>query len=484
MTEWEFKSPLSHHSSKFHLLPEDTNLQAVDLQERTIMEVRVEDVSSVKKILHIEIPAEEVVKRLDESYRELQKTAKIKGFRPGKVPRSILERMYQKDVHADVTSKLIDESYAEALKKTALEPIEPPKLDPPVLNPQAPFQYNVAFEIKPSIPDIDYKGLKLKKYRYQISEEEVDAQLKVIQKNLARYEVIQEKRPIREGDHVVIDYEGFKDGQPFEETQRTENFILKIGRGTISKEFDQALIGMFPEEKKEILVKFPESYPNSKLAGVEINFHVLVKEIREEILPPIDDAFASQLGEFKTLDELKAKIRENLKQGYDKRVEQELNEQIFSQLLEKVSFEVPDILIEHQLNSIISEFEQALAYHNKTMESEGLTVEELKNKYRYVALNQVRRFLILDKIIEQENLTVSEEESESKVNEIANIIQLQKEEVSKFYKENPMKFAIMKQSMLERKAIELILNNSIIEEVDIPSNTTDSIKDASGVSDA
>ena len=162
------------------------------------MHVTVEDVSGVKKTLHIEIPQEEVVRELDSAYSQLKKTAKIKGFRPGKAPRSVLERMFKKDVHADVSSKLIKESFIDALKKTDLKVIGNPELDPPDLKANEDYKYDATVEVKPDIKDIDFKGLKLKKNRYTVNDAEIELQLKALQKNLTRHKPIAEERPARE----------------------------------------------------------------------------------------------------------------------------------------------------------------------------------------------------------------------------------------------------------------------------------------------
>ena len=277
------------------------------------MQVKVEDVSSVKKVLHIEIPEDTVVRELDNAYKQLKKTAKIKGFRPGKTPRSVLEGMFKKDVHNDVSSKLLQDSFVEALKETDLNIVGNPKIDPPQLDEKGPYKYHAAVEIKPDIDKIDFKGLTLEKALYQITDEEMDAQLQMLQKNLAEQIPVTEDRGVKEDDFVRIDYEGFEDGKPFSETQKTENFTMKIGAGAISKILDDNLIGKKPGEDIEITVNFPEDHFNKKLVNHEIAFHVTLHEIRKEVLPEIDDDFAKKLGPYETLDDVKNAITDNLK---------------------------------------------------------------------------------------------------------------------------------------------------------------------------
>jgi trigger factor len=193
------------------------------------MQVTVEDISSVKKTLHVEIPREEVVRELDKAYQEIKKTAKIKGFRPGKVPRSVLEKMFRKDVLADVSARLIQNSLIDAVKEKDLRVVGQPKLDPPEIDVSQPYKYAATVEVTPAIANIDLTGMMLKRSIYKVSEAEVDTQLKMLQKNLARLQKIADRRPVREGDHVLVDFEGFKDGRPYAGAPKTENFTLKVG---------------------------------------------------------------------------------------------------------------------------------------------------------------------------------------------------------------------------------------------------------------
>ena len=430
------------------------------------MQVTVEDVSSVKKILHIEVPEKIVIRELDNAYKNLKKTAKIKGFRPGKAPRSVLERLYKKDVHGDVSSKLLQDSFVEALKETELNIVGNPKIDPPQLDATGPYKYDATVEVKPEIDDIDFKGLALKKSLYKVTDEEMEAQLKLLQQNMSQQKPVTEDRPVQENDSVRIDYEGFVGGEPFPETQKTENFTMKIGAGAISKTLDKELIGMKSGEDKEITVNFPEDHFNDKLANHEITFHVKLHEIREEILPEINDEFAKKLGQYETLDDLKNAIKDNLNEGYQKRVEQELNEQIYKDLIEKTDFELPESMVDYELNNIIDEIEKTLKYYNKSMEEQGMTKEMLAEKHRETAEKKVRRHLILGKIIDQENMELSDQELDDGFAEMAQAVNQPVEAIKNYYKQNQDNLDFFKHTLLEKKAIKLIIKSSNIEEVE------------------
>ena len=438
-----------------------------------MMKVTVEDKSSVKKILHIEVPQEDVVQELDKAYTQLKKTAKVKGFRPGKAPRSVLTRLYGKDVNADVTGKLIQAGFLEALKETELKIVGSPKVDPPELKDQTPYAFDAEVEIRPEIADVEFKGLALNKTKYDMSESEVELQLKMLRKNLAKRKKIEEDRPIKLDDVAVIDYEGFKGGEPFEPTKKTDNFIIKIGAAQIVKDLDDGIIGMKVDDEKEIDVTFPDDYFKEELVGQKVLFKVKLNEIREEILPELDDDFAKSISDkFDSLESLKAEIRKNLLAGYDKRTEQEMNEQIFKQLLEQTEFEVPDTMVEGELEHILKDAERSFEQSNRSFDELGLSKESLGEKYRPTAEKQVRRHLILSKIIEQEKLELSDEELDQGFQEMADTYQQPVDHIKGYYNQNKEGLELFKHTMLEKKALNLIIDNGKISEVE-PTEKTD-----------
>lgn len=430
------------------------------------MNVTVEDQSAVKKRLTVEVPQDRVRREVDAAFRDLNKTAKVKGFRPGKVPRSVLERKFGKELRADVASQLIQESFVEALRETRLAMVGTPDIDPPELHEDRPFVYVAAMEVQPELKDFAIGDLPLRKQRYRVTDEELEAQMQLLRRNLARLEKLETERPVQNGDMVLIDYEGLKDGRPFSETQRTEDFALKVGEGKIHPGIDAGLVGMLPGAEKEVVVEFPADYGNDKLAGQSIAFQVRLKEIREEKLPALDDELAKQLGPFETLADLRGKITENLEKGYQRRVEQELNEQVFTALIAQQAFEVPESMVAYELEGIIAEAQQSFAYHNLDMDQMGLTREKLAEKYRDTAVRQVKRHLILGKIIDQEGLALNDEVLQKGLQEMADNFRQPLANIQRYYEQNPEKLDIFKHALLEKQAIQLIIDRSRIEEVD------------------
>jgi trigger factor len=241
---------------------------------------------------------------------------------------------------------------------------------------------------------------------------------------------------------------------------------MKIGENRIIQDFDDQLVGLKPGDKKDFEVKFPQDYFNKKLADLDISFQVTLNEIREEVLPEIDDVFAKKAGRYKSLDELKKAISDNLEQGYNKRMEQELHEQIYKELISNSDFEVPDIMVDMELEGIVEEAERSFTNRNISMEDIGLTRESIAEKYRDTAVIQVKRHLLLGKLIDQESLKISDEELEDGLKEMADNFNQPLEQIKNYYDQNKDKIEYFKHTLLEKKAIKLIIDSSKIEEVE------------------
>ena len=430
------------------------------------MQVKIQDQSSVKKVLSFEIPKEKVAKELSKAYDELKKKADIKGFRKGKIPRKVLENRFSSDVHADVAPRLIQDAFIEAIREHDLNVVGGPQMDPPELNPDADYIFDVTIEVKPELPDVEFEGIDLKKTQYAVSEAEIDSQIHMIQKTMAKKETVTEARPVQETDFVLIDYEGFLDGEAYDKTPRVENYVMGINQQVLPKEFSEKLIGAIPVQDLEIEVVYGDDYHDDALQGKNIVYKVTLKEIQEEILPEANDDLVKDLGKFETLDEVKTSIRENLEKGYERRIKHEMSEQVFQHLLEKCEFEVPEAMVEGELNGIIAETEQAYAANNTSLEEAGLTKEAMKTQYRDVAEKQARRHLLLDKIISQEKLELTEEELDASFEEMAKGMNATKDAVKNYFNMDPRQLEYYKHTQLEKKAIDLIIEKGSVTEVE------------------
>ncbi len=430
------------------------------------MKVDVEDISTIKKTLNVEIPEADVTRELDKSYKTLKKDIKIKGFRPGKVPLTLLERRFNKDIHAEVSGQLIQNSYVEALRETQLVPLGEPDIDPPELEKDQPYHYSATIEVRPPIEDLKLKGLKLKKKVHKVGDEQVEAHLKFLQFGQAQLKSIEEARPAKKGDHVLIDYEGFKDGESFAPAGKTENFGVEVGSGRILKDFEEQLVGMGPNTSKEFPVHFPSDYYNKDLADVEVTFKVTLKEIKKEVLPEIDDEFAKDLGEHETLDELKETVQNRLERTFEVRSEQELRRDIMDILIEQQQFELPEVLVKNELIGLVKEAHDELSRRGMSLEDTGRTDESLSKEYYPRAERRVREYLLLQKVVEQQEITLTDEILEKAYEEMAEAIDQPVETIKQLHNTYKEAREVFEQSTVEKQAIRSIIKDSKIEIVE------------------
>lgn len=432
------------------------------------MQVTIEDKSTVKKNIHFEIPSSDVKKELDKAYRELNKNASIKGFRKGKIPRSVLERRFGKDVHADISPRMIQEAFVEMLEEHKFDVVGEPKFTPeiPLVAPGEDFVFDVALEVRPDLGEIEFKGLEIKKSLYPVTDEEVNAQLEMIRRRLSTKETVTEERPVKSSDFVLIDYEGFVDGEPFEATPKVENHVMAIGSKEFPEAFSTKLTGAIPPHELEIEVIYPEDDANEMLKGKTVLYKVQLKEIQEEVLPPLDDDLVKKLGSYASLDELKKQITDNLEKGIERRVHQEMSEQVFEQLLEKYQFEIPDVLVEAELESIVMEAKQSFANNNMTLESVGLSEEKIREDSGDVAEKQAKRHLLLGKVIQQENLELTDEDLNTLYENMGAAMGATPEAAKSIFEQSPQQLEYLKYYELEKKAINLIIDSGNVIEVE------------------
>ena len=425
------------------------------------MKPNVEDISGIKKKVSVEIPVEQVTKEVNSFYGELGRTAKIKGFRPGKIPRNILERYFKDYVKTEVIQKLIQETYPTALSEANLHPVSPPVIDPGELESEKPFQYTAIVEIKPEINLEGYMGLKIEGKKEEVKEEEVEDRLKSLQNLHANLKTISEARPIQTGDYVILDYEARKDGKPLEEGKAID-FTVEVGSGRFIPALEEKLIGMRPEEEREIEVSFPGDYGYKKWAGKTIFFHVKIKEIKEKILPSLDDEFAKDLGDYSSLEALKTKIRGEIEREKELSSEQQLKDQIIDQLLQANLFEVPESMVEEQAKSLVSDTKLRLASQGIALKNLDVSEEKLQENYRAEAQKQVKTFLILEKIAAQEGITVTDEEAENRLKEISERTHQKLDMVKRYYEKNSL-IPELKAGIMTSKTLNLLLEKATIQ---------------------
>ena len=427
------------------------------------MKANVEEISSIKKKVSIEIPEDQVTQEVESFYKDVGKKAKIKGFRPGKVPRNILERYFKDYVKAEVIQKLIEETYPKALSETDLHPVSPPVIDPGEFEVGKPFQYSAVLEVKPEVKLEGYTGLKIEGKKEEVKDEEVEGRLKALQNLHANLKTISEARPIQAGDYVIVDYEASMGGKPLEGGKAID-FTVEVGSGQFIPAFEEKLIGLKPEEEKEIEVYFPEDYGYQKWAGKTISFHVKIKEIKEKILPPLDDEFAKDLGDYASFEELKAKLKGEIEKEKELGLERQLKDQVMDQLLEANPFEVPESLVEEQTKTLVSDTKLRLAAQGVDLKNLGLSEEKLQEDYKAMAQKQVKTFLILEKIADQEGIAVTDEEADDRLREMSERMHQKFDVVKRYYEKNGL-LPEVKAGIIRDKTLNFLLEKASINYV-------------------
>ncbi len=424
------------------------------------MNISVEELSSIKKKVNVEIPGDQVTKEVDSFYREVGRKAKIKGFRPGKVPRYILERHFKDYVKAEVVQKLVQDTYPTALSETNLHPVSNPTIDPGDLESGKPFQYSATVEVKPEIKLEGYLGLNIEGKKEGVKNEEVEERLKGLQNLHANLKTIQEARPIQNGDFVIVDYEARMDGKPLEEGKAID-LTVEVGSGRFIPAFEEKLIGLRLEEEREIEVSFPEDYGYKKWAGKTISFHVKIKEIKEKIFPTLDDEFAKDLGDYSSLEELKDKLKQEIEREKELALDRQLKDQMVDQLLQKSTFEVPESLVEEQTKALVSDTKLRLASQGIKIDTLGIPEEKLQEDYREIAMRQVRTFLMLERIAGQEGITVTDEEVENRLRDISERTHQKLDVVKRYYEKNGL-IPEVKAGIMNEKTLNFLLEKANI----------------------
>jgi trigger factor len=427
------------------------------------MNVTVEELSPVKKKLSIEVSADVVAGELEKAYQKIAKTANVKGFRKGKVPRAILEQQYGPRVEYEVVGSLVNNSLYKAMIEHKVEPVSQPEIvESGVVEKGQPFSYQAEVEVSPVVVAKDYTGLKLEKTKLVFKDEVVAQQLEQMANSRVQLDVSKRKKA-REGDTVIIDFEGFINDTPFE-NGAAKDYQLELGSNSFIPGFEEQLIGLKRDELADVAVTFPENYNAKELAGKPAVFKVTVKEIKEKIEPKIDDDFAKEFGA-DNLADLKGKIKDNAIKQEEGRIKAQLQEKLMDALVTNNPFEIPEGMVQNQLMHLKDNFTQRLKAQGMTLEMLGMNEETFARTYRDMAAQQVKGELLLDAISEQEKISVADSEVEEKIKGIAEEANAPLENVQKYF-ENAQARDGLKIQLLHDKVIEYLLENATVVEVE------------------
>lgn len=424
------------------------------------LNTNVENLSDIKRKLQIVVPASNVTAEFDRAYKELGKRAKVKGFRPGKIPRSVLEMYYKKQVQEEVSEILVRRSLGEALRDNSLEAVgfNWPEPLPPVVYGED-FRYQVEVEIPPEFTVENYVNLTLEDPGVEVTDDQVEARLEEIRQSNAMLSPLKEARGIQEGDFVVLDYQGYFAGEALSEA-KAENIYLEVGAGKFNLDFERHLLGLKPEAEARFPVDLPSDFFNPLMAGKVIEFQVRVHEVKEKAVPELDDAFAQSLGgNFQTVSDLRQAVREDIIKSRERERQGRLEEQAIDQLIASHSFEAPPSLIRQEQENLLREQMQFMQSHGLNLE--GLDMEKMLERVKPKAERRVRGRLIFDKIAARENVVVSEVELEQGLARIAERSGKTTPEVLKFYEENNLMEGLKRQ-LRDEKVMQIILDSATL----------------------
>lgn len=397
------------------------------------MQVTVNEVEGLTKKLKIVLPKEEVSKEIDAGFQKVKNDAKIKGFRRGKVPRHILERTYGQQVRAEVAEKLVQATYFDAVEKEKLDVVAHPEIKTPVFEEDGSFSYEAEVDTRPQFELKDYKGAEVEKEEVEVSDEEADAEIERIRKEMAPLRSV-EDRAAQENDIVIVDFDGFHEGEQMREAHG-ENVNVDVGTAQYGLEFEQKLVGMKNGEESSVEVDFTADSPNPSMAGKKIEFKIKVNDIKERILPELDDEFAKDVGEeFDSLDALRQHIRGNLLSQKEQALEGDISDRIMQKLVEANEFDVPARLVQYEINEYIKQTEETLKRGGLTLESAGVNRAEAEERYRDTAVKRVRGDFILKKIAEMEDIKVLDEDMNNGFARIAKQYNMTVPEVQGYFK--------------------------------------------------
>ncbi len=434
------------------------------------MKVQIEKISPFERKIFFEIPSEVVSQEMESTYRALNRNVKLKGFRPGKAPRSILERYYKSQVEEEVVSKLIKDSYGKAVEEHHLFPVVAPTVLDRTFGAGEDFKYTVTVEVKPEVTVEGYLGLEVEKETPSVSEEEVQTRLKGLQDTHAQLKPLEKDRPIQEKDFVILDFEGTLSGRPLE-GWKVQDHLVEVGSKTLVGDLDMQLIGFSRSEEKDISITLPETYSKKELAGKAIDVHLKVKEVKEKILPRLDDEFAKDVGNFNTLADLKGRLRQTLEEEKQAMASQAAKGKLLSMLVEKHPFQIPKSMVEHQVETLIARTELRLARQGMKLEEASLDRQKLHDSFMPTAEKEVRGSLILEKIAEIEKLSISEAEVEASLEKTAAQLNQRVDAVKNYYKKQGL-LEDLRIQILEEKTLDFLLSKAkIIERPSAPAET-------------
>ena len=426
------------------------------------MSVQVENLEKNMAKLTIEVSAEDLEKALESAYQKQKKQISVPGFRKGKVPRAMIEKMYGVDVfYEDAANALMQQNYAAAVDESGIDIVSRPTVDVVQIEKGKPFIFTAEVAVKPEVTLGKYMGVTVTKIDTSVSDEEVDEALEKERNNNARTINVTD-RPVAQGDTAVIDFEGFVDGVAFE-GGKGENHSLEIGSHTFIDTFEDQLVGKNVGDEVDVNVTFPEQYQAADLAGKPATFKVKINEIKAKELPELDDEFAKDVSEFDTLAEYKEDVKKNLTEKKAEDARRAKEDAAVDKVIENAQMDIPEAMIETQTRQMLDDFARRMQSQGLSMEQyfqfTGQSVEKMMEDMKPQALKRIQTRLVLEKIAEVENIQPTEEEVNEEISKMAEMYKMEADKLKDLIGENEMEQ--MKKDMAVQKAVTLVADAAV-----------------------
>ena len=426
------------------------------------MSLQVEKLEKNMAKLTIEVSAEELEKAIEKAYQKNKNKITLPGFRKGKAPRKMIEKMYGKEVfYEDAANELIPSAYEKALDECTETIVSQPQIDVVQLEAGKPFIFTAEVALKPEVTLGKYKGVEVPKADLEVTEEEVDAEIAKERENSARTITV-EDRAVKDGDMTVIDFEGFVDGVAFE-GGKGENYPLTIGSGAFIPGFEEALIGAEIGVETDVNVTFPEDYQAADLAGKAAVFKCTVKEIKEKELPELDDEFASEVSEFDTFAEYKEDMKAKLVSRKEEAAKGVKEEAVIAAVIEEASMEIPEAMIETQQRQMVEDFAQRIQSQGISMEQymqiTGMDVQTLMAQTKPQAEKNIKSRLVLEAVVKAEGIEASEEDLNEEIKRMAEVYKIEEEKVVEILGEAGKKQVA--EDLAVSKAAQFLVENAV-----------------------
>jgi len=420
------------------------------------MQINVEDVSPLTRKMTITLPEAQVVQELDSAYKKLNSEVFLKGFRKGKVPRQVLEKNYRPKVEYEVAEKLIQGTYFDALEKSKIDAVVHPDIREQKFAENGTFVYTAEVDVRPQFELNEYKGLEIEQTALEVTDEEISQELEVLRKQMAPLQSV-EDCAIEKGHLAVVDFQGYHNGNPIKQVVG-ENYSVEVGVGQYGNEFEEKLLGLKKGEEASQEIDFPANFANPILAGKKVEFKINVKDVKERLLPSLDDEFAKEVGEeFADLEALKSHIREKKLKAKKDAQRGDLTDKLMKTLIEAHDFEIPPRLVAYEIEAMIKELESNLERQGVTLEAAGFNRDALVEQYKLAAQARVKGDFLLKKIAEKEGLKLENEDIDKGFKRISEQYNMPVSEVKKYFSSRDDLLPFMAE-LLNEKILSFLLD--------------------------